>query len=191
MSLFVEADPLFTASIRDIKRPSNVDVLSLQSPALAVLTDFTQQNPLMMEQNTSIDEAREIMKRTHTKLFLVIDVQESFRGVITLDDLVSEKVMKKMRASQLRRDELTVQSVMTPKNRLQAIDFKIFQQATVGDLLARMKKYGEQHMVVVDTSDDSIRGLVSAHGIARRMHSPVVINERAVLFSEICQAIAV
>ena len=80
---------------------------------------------------------------------------------------------------------------MTPKNRLQAIDFKIFQQATVGDLLARMKKYGEQHMVVVDTSDDSIRGLVSAHGIARRMHSPVVINERAVLFSEICQTIAV
>jgi CBS domain containing-hemolysin-like protein len=163
----------------------------LQSPAMEVLTDFTRQQPLMLEQNTSIDEAREIMRRTHTKTFLVIDAQESFRGLISLDDLVSEKVMTKMGVSRLRRDELTVEFVMTPRNRLQAIEFKVFQLATIGEVLARMQKYGEHYMIVVETHSESIRGIVSAHGIARRMHTPVVINERAILFSDIYKAMAV
>lgn len=191
MSVFKEIDPLFTTTIRDIQRPSAVKELTLESPATEVFTDFTRQNPMMLEQNTSINDAREIMARTHTKMFLVIDAQESFRGVISLGDLMSEKVMKKMGVSRLRRDELTVEFVMTPRNRLQAIDFSVFQQATIGDVLERMKKYGEQHMIVVEPLNDSIRGVVSAYGIARQMHTPVVIDARAVLFSDIYHAIAV
>jgi CBS domain-containing protein len=191
MSVFNAIDPLFTTTVRDIQRPSTISELTLQSPAMEVLTDFTRQQPLMLEQNTSIDDAREIMRRTHTKAFLVIDAQESFRGLISLDDLVSEKVMTKMGVSRLRRDELTVEFVMTPRNRLQAIEFKVFQLATIGDVLARMQKYGEHYMIVVETRSESIRGIVSAHGIARRMHTPVVINERAILFSDIYKAMAV
>lgn len=191
MSVFTEAEPLFTTNIRDIQRPQNIVELDLHSPALEVFTDFKQQHPLMMEQNTSIDEAREIMRRTHIKMFLVIDAQESFRGVISLDDLVSEKVIKEMGVSKLRREELTVQFVMTPRNRLRAIDFQKFQLSSIGDVLARMKKYGEQHVVVVETHNASIRGIVSAYGIARRLHTPIVIDERAVLFSDIYKAVAV
>lgn len=191
MSVFTAIDPLFTTTIREIQRPSTLSELTLQSPAIEVLTDFTRQQPMILEQNTSIDDAREIMRRTHTKMFLVVDAEESFRGVISLDDLVSEKVMTRMGISQLRRNELTVEFVMTPRNRLHAIDFKVFQLATIGDVLARMHKYGEQHMIVVETRSESIRGIVSAHGIARRMHTPVVINERATLFSDIYKAMAV
>lgn len=191
MSVLNAIDPLFTTTIRDIQRPSTISELTLQSPAIEVLTDFTQQQPLILEQNTSIDDAREIMRRTHTKMFLVVDAQEYFRGVISMDDLVSEKVMTKMGVSRLRRDELTVEFVMTPRNRLHAIDFKVFQMATIGDVLERMQKYGEQQMIVVESRSESIRGIVSAHGIARRMHTPVVINERATLFSDIYKAMAI
>ena len=191
MSISKAVDPLFTTTIRNIQRPSDISPLTLQSPAIEVLNDFTRQNPLMLEQNTSINEAREIMRRTHTRMFLVIDSHEMFCGVITLDDLVSEKVMKKMAVSQLRRDELTVAYVMTPRNRLRAIDLKTFQLASVGEILALMQDYGEQQMIVVDTPNASIRGYVSAHGIARRMHTPLVINERAVLFTDIFTTIAV
>jgi DeoR family transcriptional regulator, catabolite repression regulator len=191
MSLLNEAEPLFTANIHDIQRPSSTNELSLLSPAMDVFTDFTQQHPLMIEQNTSIDEAREIMRRTHTKMFLVIDAQESFRGVISLDDLESEKVIKEMGRSKLRRKELTVEFVMTPRNRLRAIDFRKFELSTIGDILARMKKYGEHHVVVVEPQNSSVRGIVSAYGIARRMHAPIVISERALLFSDIYKAVAV
>lgn len=190
MSAFRNLEPLIASNIRNIQRPSAVKVLSLHSPAMDVLTDFTRLIPLMLEQNTFIDDAREMMISTHTKYFLVIDTHESFRGVISRDDLAVEKVMKVMRQSRLRRNELTVEQVMTPGSRLRAIDFGEFQLANIGDMLARMKKYGEQYVLVVETQNASIRGIVSAHGIARRMHAPIVISERAASFSDIYKTLA-
>jgi len=162
----------------------------LHTLATAVLTDFSKQNPLMLEQNTSIDEAIEIMNKTHVSMKLVIDGQETFRGLITLDDLLSAKVMKGMEHGRLRRHELTVAQVMTPRSELQAIENNVFATATIGDVLATMKKYGVQHLLVVDSPRGCVRGLVSASNIARRMHVPIVISERANSFSDICRAVA-
>ena len=189
MSVFKNLNTLPASSIRDIQRPASIKQLSLESSAMEVFTDFSQQPPMMLEQNTPIDDARAIMRSTHTKLFLVINAQESFRGVITLNDLVSELVMKEMDRSRLSRNELTVEQVMTPRSKLRAIEFADYQLARIGDVLNRMEKYGEQHMIVVETESASVRGIVSAHGIARRMHAPVTISERAVSFSEIYSAI--
>jgi CBS domain-containing protein len=191
MPVFKELNPIATNSIQGIQRPAETRVLSLHSPAIEVFTDFAHEKPLMLEQNTPIDDARGMMKRTHIKLFLVINSQEQFRGVITLDDLVSEKVMMEMGHYQLRRNELTVEQVMTPKSRLRAISFNELQLGNVGDVLETMQKSGERHVLVVDTQSFSIRGIVSAHSIARMMHVPIVISERAVSFSDICKAVAV
>jgi CBS domain containing-hemolysin-like protein len=190
MTVFKELDPKITSTIRDIQRPAASRALSMHSPAMEVFTDFTRQQPLMLEQSTTIDGAREMMKSTHTRLFLVIDSQESFRGVISLDDLVSEHVMKVMVHSRLRLHELTVEQAMTPRDRLHAIDFAELQLANIGDVVATMKKFGERHVLAVDTQNCSLRGIVSAHNIARKMHEPVVINERAVSFSDFYRAIA-
>ncbi len=190
MPMFKELSTVSTAAIRDIQRPSDVITLNLKSPAVAVFTDFTLQNPLMLEQSTTIDDAREMMKRTHVKLKLVIDTDEFFRGVITLEDLVSAKVIKGLGQSGLRREDMTVAQVMTSRNELHAIDIRDFNTATIGDVLATMKKYGEQHVLVVDKQTESIRGIVSANDIARRMHVPIVISERANSFSDIYKAVA-
>jgi CBS domain containing-hemolysin-like protein len=130
------------------------------------------------------------MKRTHVKLKLVIDSNESFRGVITLGDLMSAKVVQAMEESGLSRFELTVKQVMTPKSALHAIDIRDFELASVGDIVSTMKKYGDQHVLVVDPKRASIRGIVSANEIARRMHAPVIIAERANSFSDIFKAVA-
>jgi CBS domain containing-hemolysin-like protein len=185
-----ELEPSFTSTIRHIQRPAVVNVLSLHSPAMEVFTDFCRQQPLMVEQNTTVDIAREMLRRTHTELFLVIDAQETFRGVLSQEDLESEKVIQEMGQSRLRRSDLTVERVMTPRDRLRAIDFREFQLANIGDVLARLRENGEQHLLVAETKKPSIRGIVSADGIARRMHAPVVISERALSFSDICRTIA-
>jgi len=190
MSVLHELEPSFTSTLREIRRPPAVSVLSLHSPAMEVFTDFCRQQPLLVEQNTSVDVAREMMRRTHSEVFLVIDAQESFRGVLSQDDLESEKVMQEIGTSRLRREEITVERVMTPRGRLRAIDFRELQLANIGDVLTRMRDTGEPHMLVAETRSPSIRGIVSADGIARRMHTPVVISERAVSFSDICRAIA-
>jgi DeoR family transcriptional regulator, catabolite repression regulator len=189
MPLFKELRTISTAAIKQIEQPADHVTPSLNSRATEVFTDFTTQNPMMLEQNTSIDDAREIMKRTHVKFKMVIDVQETFRGVITLEDLMSAKVIREMENHSLRRHELTVAHVMTPRSALRAVDSRDFVTASIGDVLATMKKYGEMHLLVVDSERGSVRGIVSANTIARKMHVPVTISERANSFSDIYRAI--
>jgi DeoR family transcriptional regulator, catabolite repression regulator len=190
MTVFKELDTVFTNTIRDIQRPTGMRPLSMHSPALEVFTDFTRQQPLMLEQSTTIDEARELMKSTHTKLFLAIDSHESFQGVLTQDNLLLARVMKLMAQSRLQWHELTVEQVMTPRSQLRAIDFLELKLANIGDLVATMKTFGERYVVVVETQTRSLRGIVSAHSIARRMHEPFVISEKAVPASDFYRAIA-
>jgi CBS domain-containing protein len=190
MPIFKELPTVSTAAIRQIEQPSTTVTPSMHSLAKEVFTDFTMQTPMMLEQHTGIDDAREMMRRTHSRLKLVIDAQETFRGVIALEDLVSAKVMTEMKNHGLRRHELTVAHVMTPRSALRAVDSRDFATATIGDVLATMKKYGEQHVLVVDIQRGAIRGIVSASDIARKMHVPITISERANTFSDIYRAVA-
>jgi CBS domain containing-hemolysin-like protein len=184
MTVFKELDSVFTSTIRDIQRPATMRPLSMHSPAMEVFIDFTKQQPLMLEQNTTIEVARQMMKSMQSTLFLVIDSHESFQGVISLDDMVSEQVTKLIAQSRLRWNELTVEQVMTPRSDLRAIDFEEVKLANIGDLVAAMRKFGERHLIVIDKQNRSLRGVISAHNIARRMHEPFVISERRITFSD-------
>lgn len=184
MTVFKQLDSVFTSTIRDIQRPAAMRPLSMHSPAMEVFVDFSRQQPLMLEQSTTIDVARQMMKSMHSTLFLVIDSHESFQGVISLEDMVSEQVTKLIAQSRLRWNELTVEQAMTPRSDLRAIDFAEFKLANIGDLVAAMRKFGERRLIVVDKNNRSLRGIVSAHSIARRMHEPFAISERSVTFSD-------
>ena len=177
------------ADIGLIERPDHSQPLTTDSPALDVLTDFREQQPLMLEQSTPLDEAIELMKRTHEKLKLVIDASETFRGVISLADLLSVKVMRASQVTGLGRRDLTVADVMTPRAALHAVDFRELKSARIGDLLSTMKDFGDRYVLVVDSQLCSIRGMVAASDIARGLHIPVQIGERANTFSDIYNAV--
>jgi CBS-domain-containing membrane protein len=177
------------AGIKAIDRPQHCTALNLDSPASEVLTDFSRETPLMLEQSTAIDEARALMEKTHVKLKLVIDASEAFSGVVSLSDLLSVKVMQAMNRTGLKREDLTVGEVMTRKDALHAIDIACINGARIGDLLATMRTYGDQHVLVVDSKRQCICGLVSANDIARNMNIPIHINERANSFAQIYDAV--
>ena len=188
MNMFNKLTPVPLADIKLIDRPERDVTLDLNSSALEVFTDFTERTPLMLEQNTPIQEAIETMRRTHVKLNLVIDGGESFRGVITMADLLSVKVTRASQATGLRRDELTVSHVMASRNDLHAIDLHALVFARIGDVLATMESFGDQHVLVIDRDRESVRGIISAIDIARGLHVPVRISDRANSFAEIYRA---
>jgi CBS domain containing-hemolysin-like protein len=189
MEVFRKLKTVSMADIAAIEQPESVKSLNLHSPAEEVFTDFSKTTPLMLEQSTPIDEAVEMMKRSHVKLKLVIDSRELFRGVISLADLLSVKTMRAAQSTGMRRDELTVAHVMTRREDMHAISIKSLSSARIGDLLATMETFGDQHVLVVDPDARSIRGMISARDIARRLHIPVSINARANSFAEVYQAV--
>ncbi|TGD73031.1 CBS domain-containing protein [Mangrovimicrobium sediminis] len=179
------------ADIGLIERPDRADPLTTDSPALAVLTDFTEQQPLMLEQSTPLDEAIALMKRTHARLKLVIDARETFRGIISLADLLSLKVMRASQDTGLGRNDLVVGDIMTPRSSLHAVDYGDLARARIGDLLATMQDFGDHYVLVVDGERRSVRGIVAANDISRGLHIPVQIGERANSFSDIYRAVRV
>jgi len=190
MSAYKTIETTNLATIETIRRPADSHKhLDMCSSAMEIFTDFNLQQPLMLESTVSIKYAEELMKKAHVHLKLVIDKDEHFRGVISLADLLSIKVTKAMDTTGLKREELTVADVMTHKDALQAVEFEKFSHAKIGDLVATMQRFGEQHLLVVETGENSIRGIVSSSDIARRLHVSVYISERANTFSDIYKAV--
>jgi len=189
MSTYKNIETENLKDIEKIRHPHSHEVASLDSMALEVFTDFDEQGPLVLEQSVSLDSAIELMKKAHVRLKLVIDKEEHFRGVISLSDLLSDKVMKAMETTGLRREDLTIADVMTHKDSLRGIEMDKFRHARIGDILSTMELFGGPHMLVIDATDNSIRGIVSSSDIVRTLHVPVHINERANSFADVYSAI--
>lgn len=176
--------------VEEIQRPLTDDrEVSLNSSAREVFTDFTLEPPFMLEESTPVNQAIEMMQREHVRRKLVIDSKERLRGVVSLADLMSSKVIRAIEATGLKRDDLTIASVMVHKDSLQGIELKEFEHARIGDLLRTMKQFGEEHLLVVDGTHQRLCGIVSTTDIARKLHQAVTIDERATTFSEIYSSI--
>ncbi len=176
MESFQKLKTLPVASVTDITRPAERMIVDLNSSAMTIFVDFEREQPFMLEQSTSLNDAIAIMKREHVRRKLVIDSNEHFRGVVSMGDLVSSKAVKAAQLRGLKHDELTIEHVMIDKEHLHAVPLRELQHARIGDALITMQSFDEEHLLVVDDYG-RLRGIVSSTDIARAIQMPVRIEE--------------
>lgn len=140
--------------------------MTLTSPALSVLTDFRKSKPCVIELGSSAAEAEKFMLEEHVRLKIVVDKADEFVGVISLEDINSQEVIKRI-ADGAERSELLVANFMRPKNSLKVIQFSELRNSTVGDVVEVLRSNGLQHCLVVDREKHQIRGIISASDLAR------------------------
>ncbi len=148
--------------------PENYQEINLDSPALLALTDFKKNKPLVIEETVSAHEAEQLMLRAHVHLKLIVDKNKKFVGVVSLNDIAQQEILKKI-ASGYSQNELLVADFMQSKISLKAIDYADLQFATVGDILETLKTNGERHCLVVNREKHNIRGVVSASDLVRML----------------------
>ena len=169
------------------ERAEHVD---LNSPARLVVTDFLDNEPMMLDLDVAVDEAIQAMRRAHVRSILVTDTQGRFRGIITVADLESRKVLSLAASSGQARSDLTIGDLMTPRDKLAGVPIDAIEKGTIGELLQTLKNEGRPHMLVVEPARRSIRGIISASDIARRLRISVEINQRATSFKELVDIIS-
>ncbi|WP_445947119.1 CBS domain-containing protein [Shewanella sp.] len=167
--------------------PENYSDFSIKSPALTIFTDFTQVEPVVIEQSTSAVDVEYLMKKAHVRLKLVIDEAEQFIGLVTSDLLNHQEIMKKV-SQGFVREQLSVIDFMVEKSALKAIDYGDLCHARIGDVVDTLHDAGEQHCLVVDHENHSIRGVLSANDIAKRLKLAVDVST-STSFSVIFKAI--
>lgn len=167
--------------------PEEVAEVDKDSSALLIFTDFKLHQPFVIEASTPLDEADKLMLRAHVKLNIVVNKSGEFRGLVSHMDLSSQNIMS-MISQGHRRESLTVEDLMTPRRDLAALDYHDLERASIGHIVHTLQENGVQHCLVVDHKEHTIRGLVSASDIARRLHLEVNI-QRTPTFVDIFHAV--
>ena len=155
--------------------PEEYSDVRLDSPALALFTDFRRHDPIVIDGWTRAVDAERAMRESHTRLRLVVDHAGEVLGTITLDDLSERQVIRRVAAGD-RREDILVTDLMTRRSALKALSFDDLQRATVRHVIDTLSSHGERHCLVVDFGHHAIRGLIAASDVARRLHMSLQLD---------------
>ncbi len=163
------------------------------SPAMTVLTDFSQVVPQSIEADTPIDEAHLKMRHGGIRLLFVMDKQAHCIGVITSKEVIgTRRINIAMQQRNLTRDEVTAEMIMTPWHKLSAMPVAQLASLTIEDLVLSMEAVTDQHLLITEQNDNHelrIRGLISANDIHSAVGKEINPVPMAKSFADICQVV--
>jgi len=168
--------------------------VTLESPASAVMTDLTQVRAATIHPETTLHQAEQMMIYQGVRMLFVVSDMPSFMGLVTSTDLHGDHQMSLVHERGARYDELTVADVMTPLSLLDAVAYDRIQRAQVGELIATLRRFGRNHLLVMQdataTTPRRVRGVISRAQIERQLGEPIAVTPIAGNFSEIERALA-
>lgn len=173
--------------------PSNSSSVTLDSSALDVLTDLTQEKAATTHPATTLRQAEQMMIYLGVRMLFVVNDMPSIEGLITATDLRGDKQMRVVHERGLRYDEVCVADVMTDLGMLDAIDYSRVKTAAVGNAIATLKRFGRNHLLVVEGATEKtprrVRGVISRSQIERQLGTAIDITPIASSFAEIERAL--
>ncbi|WP_144213743.1 CBS domain-containing protein [Shewanella donghaensis] len=176
-----------TASIDHLLWSNKAQPTQLDSPALDIFTDFDIARPIVVDVSTSALGTAKIMEKTHAYMRLVVDKDDKFVGVITMQELSQHHLLVKAKKMENTIDELLVTDMMVKREDIQALDYQQIATAKVSDVVRILKENNLHHMLVIDHKQHHIRGLIAASDLARKLSIPIEIHQRP-SFSEISKS---
>ena len=136
--------------------------VTLESPALEVMTDLCRTSPATIRPQAPIEGANQFMMSRGVRLLLVADEHETVLGVVTANDVLGEKAMRIATELGIKRGELTVGDIMTPAGQVEVIALGDIEGARVGHVLETLRRAGRQHALVVDSDVIPPKSLIDA-----------------------------
>ncbi len=186
---FVPLQSVSGVRIASVLRPERV---TLDSPALLVMTDFAQTSAATIEPEASVAYAHDYMRRRGVRALLVTDADGGLVGILTSTDVLGEKPIKFALDYGVKRDEIRVSDLMTRRSLLELLVYEEVRQARVGHIVATLRKAGRQHFLVGEQGADGerVRGILSLSQIARQLGIDLQPNTFAHTFAEIEAALS-
>lgn len=163
--------------------------VSMDSPAVEVMTDLRLVAAATIDVDTPLDSANQSMIARGVRSLLVTDQRGNVIGVVTARDILGERPMQVVSKQGLKHGEIKVGDVMTPREAVEVLSLSDVLRAKVGAIVETLKRSGRQHALVVDrditANRQMVRGIFSASQIARQLGIPMHNTEVARTFAEI------
>jgi CBS-domain-containing membrane protein len=174
-------------------QPPQPGTVTLDSPALSVMTDLATVRAATIHPNTSLSQAEAEMMHQGVRLLFVVKELAWVDGVVTLTDLLGDRPLMLVHQRNMKHHDITVADVMTRLGDLDAIDEGSLVHASVGDVVATLLRFGRPYLLVVEASEPGaqarIRGLISASQVERQLGAPLPSLTIAATFAEVTRAL--
>lgn len=167
--------------------------VSLDSPAVLVMTDLKRVAAAVISPQDTMEQAHAFMVQRGVRMLLAVDERGALAGIITTNDILGEKPVAVVQDKRIRHGEILVADVMTPADRLEAFDMHALQSARVGQVVASLMHSRRHHALVVQAAPDGhreVRGIFSLSQMARQLGMPLQLPSQAESFAEIEAALA-
>ena len=146
--------------------------VTLLHPAATVMTDFTWDAPITVAADRLIDEALSDMIIAGVRALLVLR-GEAVVGLITSYDIQGERPLQFLNTSGFtRHSDIEVGHIMTPWLSVPTIDVPWVSSASVSDVVERLRRRGDSHLVVVEYAEQGgafVRGMFSRTAVERQL----------------------
>ena len=164
---------LFSEGVLPRRSVSDGQFLDPSDPAIHAITDFTREHPVTVDEERQIDDALGDMIHLGVRAMLVVREQRIV-GLITSYDIQGERPLQFLQTSNYsRHQDIRVGHIMTPWDKLLAVDWDSIQSARAGDLLQVLEGAGITHLLVIDAGKKNtapiVRALVSRARLARQL----------------------
>jgi CBS-domain-containing membrane protein len=180
-------------SIRVCRPEQGQPDVSLDSPALLVMTDLKRVAAAVISPQETMDHAHEFMMQRGVRMLLAVDQQQQLAGIVTATDILGEKPVELVHDTRMKHAEITVADIMTPADKLDAFDMHTVQSARVGQVVASLQEARRHHALVIQRTakgEREVRGIFSLSQIARQLGQPLQLPAQAGSFAELEAALA-
>ena len=166
------------------QRPAQAlpESVTMDSPAIDVMTDLSKVAALAIDPRASLEQAEQRMITAGVRLLFVVNQYQHVTGIITSRDLDGDRVMRSLSEAGGRRQDLTVNEIMTPQRQIEVLEMGDVATSRVGDLVATLKHMGRQHALVVEVDREDrqrIRGVLSTTQIGKQLGESIDTADRA------------
>jgi len=175
-----------------ISRPAPPKTITLESPALDVMTDLRHIYAAVIEPQVTMESANAFMILRGVRSLLVLNQDRALGGIITASDILGEKPLRFIRERGVKHNEILVSDIMTPLEQMEAIPIGEVEHARVGHVIASLRESGRQHTLVIENNAAGkpvVCGIFSSTQIEKQLGAAIPPTEVAKTFAEIEAAV--
>ena len=171
-----------------VSRPAPPKSVTLESPALDVMTDLRHTHAAVIEPHVTLESANAYMMQRGVRSLLVLNQDRALGGIITSTDVLGEKPLRFIEERRVKHHEILVSDIMTPLDRLEAIPLEEARHAKVGHIISSLRDTGRQHTLVIEKpvlGKVQVCGIFSLSQIEKQLGAPIGSTGVANSFAEI------
>ena len=174
--------------------PASTDQVTLDDPAIRVMTDLSVTRAITTGPEQSIEFALELMRHAGVRMLVVTGQDETLAGLVTARDITGEKPIIIMSRDKVSRNDIRVHQVMTPLEELNPFEYTNVVHASVRQVIIHLRDVGRQHAIVIqekgNTGNYFLRGIFSITQIGRLLGMEISTDGHVQSFAEFEQLIA-